>query len=301
MTTLVVVPRYKRFKGPKKDALSFVRNYEGNPASAASRAFTAGIARRIETLAELGGIGISELEEESGLAKGSIWRVLSGSRGGRTSIELVARVAIAIGDVDIGFLITGEFQPRDAPYALRRRKAPQVEAKHGRELPSAQTSFPGMVEYLNPQATAVRVKKRAAPKKKAAKKTGNPEGAIVEDSAIRLSNDFGARVAILCELHDLSLSQLEDACGLSRGSLNSIVSGRRAGRLSAWIALVVADALRVDVGFLLTGRPHDPDLLRFNAHDDWSWPARLPALARRFDPSKRKAAAPKTRKKKPLR
>lgn len=179
MTTIGFVPRYKRFKGPKKDALSFVRNYDGNPASAASRAFTNGIARRIATLAEMAGIEIGELEQEAGLAKGSIYRVLSGGRQGRTSIELVARVAFALGDVDIGFLVTGEFHPRHQPFVLRERQrsvstmdSRGFSSPHLLRSPEQQT-----FEWLQPQAHSVPVRKRKAkvtmtktPRKKTRKK-----------------------------------------------------------------------------------------------------------------------------------
>lgn len=176
MTTIGIVPRPKRFRGPKNDAISFVRNYDGNPASAASRAFTNGIARRIATLAEMAGIEIGELEQEAGLAKGSIFRILSGGRQGRTSIELVARVAFALGDVDIGFLITGEFHSRHQPFVLKERRivlppaivSPFSAPASGRALPG-QTAF----EWLQPQAVAVAVrrrKKKPAARKKAAKK-----------------------------------------------------------------------------------------------------------------------------------
>lgn len=166
MTTVAFVARRRRRRKP--DALNFVRNFDGNPASAESRAFTNGIARRIETLAEMAGMDIITLEQEAGLAKGSIFSVLSGRRGGRTSIELVARVAIALGDVDIGFLVTGEFHVRDAPFsparfvAQRRHRLPyRGDDPNEPALPMPrQTTFPGMVEYLRPQATALPPKKR---------------------------------------------------------------------------------------------------------------------------------------------
>lgn len=129
----------------------------------------------------------------------------------------------------------------------------------------------------------------------------NPDGNLVSELAVRLSNDFGQRIAFLCAKFGITIYQLEVAVGFSKGSLNSIVSGRRAGRLTAWTAVLVADALGVEIGLLLTGRPHDSSLRRINVNDDSSWPPPLPALARRFDPSKRKAVAPKTRKKKPQR
>jgi transcriptional regulator with XRE-family HTH domain len=165
MTTLAVVPSPKRFKGPKKDALSFVRNYDGNPASAASRAFTNGIARRIATLAEMAGIEISELEQEAGLARGSIFRILSGGRQGRTSIELVARVAFALGDVDIGFLITGEFHPRNQPFVLRERQrsVSAIESRAFSSTHALRSPEQQAFEWLQPQARALPTKKRRKP------------------------------------------------------------------------------------------------------------------------------------------
>lgn len=132
----------------------------------------------------------------------------------------------------------------------------------------------------------------------------NPEGALIEDSAVRLSNAFGARVAILCEREGILVSHLETAVGLSKGALNAIVSGKRAGRLTAWIAIIVADAFHVDLGFLLTGRPHDSSLLHFSESDVSSWPRALPRLAKRIPQGtspKKKPAAPVARKKPPKR
>lgn len=131
----------------------------------------------------------------------------------------------------------------------------------------------------------------------------NPEGALIEDSAIRLSSDFGSRVAILCALHQITVSQLESAIGLSRGALNAIVSGKRAGRLTAWIVVLVADALHADIGFLITGRSHDSSAWDRFTNVVVRWPAPLPPLATRMELPipKSKPAAPKPRKKKPLR
>jgi transcriptional regulator with XRE-family HTH domain len=137
------------------------------------------------------------------------------------------------------------------------------------------------------------------PKKKP--KPGNPDGAIVDDSAIRLSNDFGERIALLCRVRDISVAQLEEACGLSRGSLNAIVSGRRAGRLSAWIAVLVADALHADIGFLITGRSHDSSSWQRTTDAVSPWPRALPRLAKPLERLKGKPPAPKPRSQKPQR
>ena len=125
----------------------------------------------------MAGIDIGELEREAGLAKGSIFRVLSGGRGGRTSVELVARVAFALGDVDLGFLITGEFHVRRVPFVLRERRTvsklpagtgvPSSPSGIGLEQPlPGQTTF----EWLQPQPQVpelpTKTRRKPAPRKK---------------------------------------------------------------------------------------------------------------------------------------
>lgn len=85
-------------------------------------------------------------------------------------------------------------------------------------------------------------------------KTRNPHGNVADEDDIKLSMDIARRITVLCEMHGFTLRDLEVRSGLANGSLAGVVSGRRAGATSVRLVLRIAEALGVDVGFLITGR-----------------------------------------------
>lgn len=66
------------------------------------------------------------------------------------------------------------------------------------------------------------------------------------------------RIRVVRVLRGMTREQLDEAAGVSKGQTSSIESGRRGRWLTVDLAVAYAIALRVDVGWLLTGKPPRP-------------------------------------------
>jgi transcriptional regulator with XRE-family HTH domain len=114
----------------------------------------------------------------------------------------------------------------------------------------------------------------------------NPEGNVGTKRSVEMSLSVGQRIQRLCKFEGISVNELEDAAGLSRGTLSSVVSGRRAGRLSLYLVQLVADTLGTELGLVANGRlKHDESLQGFSALDALflaDLPPPLPPLAPRL-------------------
>lgn len=86
----------------------------------------------------------------------------------------------------------------------------------------------------------------------ASTKKRNPDGNVADDEDRQISEAIGRQIALLCELHGLSLRGLEQRAGLSNATLASLVSGRRAGGTTVRLLCRVAEALGID--FVISNR-----------------------------------------------
>lgn len=114
----------------------------------------------------------------------------------------------------------------------------------------------------------------------------NPDGNPVDKLAERLGAAIGKRIAILLDSRGLTARDIENHTGMGKGSIAQITSGRRGARISVFFLAHIADALDVDMTWLITGRlPADKTpLLGLKEHGvpDLSssrWPASLRPLA----------------------
>lgn len=73
-----------------------------------------------------------------------------------------------------------------------------------------------------------------------------------------LSREIANRVQVLREMKGWSQNELERQAGVARGSVSRIESGERGRWLMVETVLALANALDVDVGWLITGSPPDP-------------------------------------------
>lgn len=83
----------------------------------------------------------------------------------------------------------------------------------------------------------------------------NADGNPTDETDTLLGMAIGRRISVLLRSRNLTPRDLENHLGKSKGSAASIISGRRGSRMSASYLQQIADALDVDVGWLLNGRP----------------------------------------------
>lgn len=105
----------------------------------------------------------------------------------------------------------------------------------------------------------------------------NPEGNVGDQRSRRMSNDIGERITFFCSKEGITIGELEEAVGVAHGSIYSVISGRRKGRISGYLVQLIADTLGMEVGLLMNGRTqHDLTLRGFNVSDVLLWAGELP-------------------------
>lgn len=104
--------------------------------------------------------------------------------------------------------------------------------------------MPGDTDSENP---AVMPAKKPKPK-------ALPPPVVVDDD---LGEHIGRRCRALRELYGWSCNTLEDIAGVSRGAVWRLETGARSRDVSAKVVVKLAIALRVPVGWFVTGKKDD--------------------------------------------
>jgi transcriptional regulator with XRE-family HTH domain len=82
----------------------------------------------------------------------------------------------------------------------------------------------------------------------------NPDGNRPDDASIRLGKDFGRRIELIVASRSILVTHLDRQIGVEKGTVSSLIGGRRGPKVTAVLVLRFADALDVDFDWLFTGR-----------------------------------------------
>lgn len=85
-------------------------------------------------------------------------------------------------------------------------------------------------------------------------KPRNPDGNPATEIATAFGEAVANRISLICKYRHFKFSDVEQQIGKAKGSVSGIVSGRRGGAITGVMLTAIADALDVDVGWLMTGR-----------------------------------------------
>ncbi len=141
----------------------------------------------------------------------------------------------------------------------------------------------------------------------------NPKGNPSDREAVTIGAEFGRRLGIICDLRGIVGSALDLQIGVERGTVWSIISGRRGSRVSADLVGRLADALDVDMEWLFLGRGSKLAFARLGfiacglSPSSPVWPKEVPRLAEaivsdpRHDPSAHRKTPQRPETRRPLR